>query len=65
MDAPLIPQLDGIFQILILISVVAMSDSYRDIVLFGRLQNDGAQAILMNMNHLVSRVFIKEAIQRR
>ena len=42
-----------------------MSDSYRDIVLLGRLQNDGAQAILMNMNHLVSRVFIKEAIQRR
>ena len=44
---------------------MTVRDPNRDIMLRGDLQNHRTQAVLMDMNNFVLRVFIKEAIQRR
>ena len=61
----LIPQLDGVFQIFILIGTVAMGDAYRDMMPGGGFQDQGAEAVLMHMDDSVFRVRIKESVQGR
>ena len=64
-NAATIPKLNRIFQIPVLICIMTVSDSHRDIMPCGNLQDHRTKAILMYMDNFVFRVLIKEAIQGR